>query len=216
MTFHLPRQALVRDQRPALEAADALNHNEYQMFPHLRVRLLIEVRPRESLALYSWRFCPKPPNSTAQLLPESIQKSEPVDRHTLALWRQHLQGETDAAFLYRELAASATAEEQQLYLELADVEDRHTSLWADVFAEYGIAISAQRPSTRVRLFLLFGRLFGDRVLHSLLLREEGLEVKSGCSLVFTLPFSGLLWAWSAGDTSSRKHPIALIAPGLVG
>ena len=38
----------------------------------------------------------------------------------------------------------------------------------------------------------------------------------GCSLVFTLPFSGLLWAWSAGDTSSRKHPIALIAPGLVG
>ena len=38
----------------------------------------------------------------------------------------------------------------------------------------------------------------------------------GCSLVFTLPFSGLLWAWSAGDTSSRKHPIVSIAPGLVG
>ena len=41
-------------------------------------------------------------------------------------------------------------------------------------------------------------------------------VKYGCSLVFTLPFSGLLWAWSAGDTSSRKHPIVSIAPGLVG
>ena len=40
--------------------------------------------------------------------------------------------------------------------------------------------------------------------------------KYGCSLVFTLPFSGLLWAWSAGDTSSRKHPIVSIAPGLVG
>ena len=41
-------------------------------------------------------------------------------------------------------------------------------------------------------------------------------IKKGCSLVFTLPFSGLLWAWSAGDTSSRKHPIVSIAPGLVG
>lgn len=38
----------------------------------------------------------------------------------------------------------------------------------------------------------------------------------GCNFHFTLPFSGLLWAWFAAGASSRKHPIASIAPGLAG
>ena len=48
------------------------------------------------------------------------------------------------------------------------------------------------------------------------LEESKTSLSKGCSLGFTLPFSGLLWAWSARGTSSRKHPIVSIAPGLVG
>src|SRR5256714_6570442 len=102
----------------------------------------------------------------------------PTSAPDLHAFEHHWQDEADAAFLYRVLA---TAEQDQhkksLYLRLAEVEDKHVQIWANLLAENGRRMRSHRPSARTRILALLGRRFGPRFLLPMLLAEEGREVK---------------------------------------
>ena len=97
----------------------------------------------------------------------------------LQAFEHHWQDEADAAYLYRVLALSEKdAHRKSIYLRLADVEDRHVRIWADLLAEHGRAPRAHRPTTRTRLLAALGRAWGPQFLLPMLLAEEGREVKA--------------------------------------
>jgi VIT1/CCC1 family predicted Fe2+/Mn2+ transporter len=100
-----------------------------------------------------------------------------------ATYLEHWQDEADAAFLYRVLAeAEPAAEKRELYRRLAEVEDRHTGLWRKLLADAGIECGAERPTRRARLLAWTARRFGPGLLTTLLLREEGREVRGYLAL----------------------------------
>jgi VIT1/CCC1 family predicted Fe2+/Mn2+ transporter len=101
------------------------------------------------------------------------------DRPTLHSWLHHWQDELDAAYLYVALASEeADPRKQEIYRQLAQVERRHTDLWAKLLADNGHPVPAnERPSLSARIMAWLGRRFGPRYLLPLLLREEGREVK---------------------------------------
>lgn len=94
-------------------------------------------------------------------------------------WLHHHQDESDAAFLYGVLASVEPDEKKRVtYAKLAEVERRHTDLWAKLLADHGQAIPTRvAPSLNARLMAWVGRRLGPRYLLPLLLREEGREVK---------------------------------------
>src|SRR2546428_557413 len=103
-----------------------------------------------------------------------------VDRQTLHLWLHHWQDEGDAAFLYTVLAGQEPdPRKRRIYEKLADVERRHTELWAKLLAENGHTVpeAGPRPTFNARFTAWLGRRFGPGYLLPLLLREEGREVK---------------------------------------
>ena len=99
----------------------------------------------------------------------------PPDLHT---FQHHWQDEADAAFLYRVLASiEHDARRRDVYERLADVEDRHVTIWAEVIRKAGGASGTFRPSGRTRLLAFLGKRFGTGFLLPMLLAEEGREVK---------------------------------------
>ena len=102
----------------------------------------------------------------------------PAHDETSEIWLEHWQDEADAAFLYRLLAdAEPESGRQDVYRRLAAVEDRHAALWRKLLSEAGIECGTPAPSRRARLLAWTARRFGPGVLTTLLLREEGREVK---------------------------------------
>ena len=105
------------------------------------------------------------------------------DRKTLTAWMHHLGDETDAAYLYRILASSEkNPQRSDIYLRIAHVEDRHVGLWRDLLAQHGHQLEAPKPSVRARFLAWLARRFGPSILLSLLLREEGQEVRGYIAL----------------------------------
>jgi VIT1/CCC1 family predicted Fe2+/Mn2+ transporter len=105
------------------------------------------------------------------------------DHKTAATWREHWQDEADAAFLYRVLAGvEPDAERSTLYVQLAEVEDRHTGKWQELLEQGGHTVEPPHPTTRARLLAWLARRFGPGLLTQLLLREEGREVKGYLTL----------------------------------
>jgi predicted membrane protein (TIGR00267 family) len=99
-----------------------------------------------------------------------------IDVHA---FEHHWQDEADAAYLYRLLAAAEPdAKKKDIYSRLADVEDRHVVVWADLLEKHGHRPAKFRPSGRARLLATFGRWFGPGFLLPMLLEEEGREVKA--------------------------------------
>ncbi|HEY3247472.1 MAG TPA: VIT1/CCC1 transporter family protein [bacterium] len=96
----------------------------------------------------------------------------------LKIWHEHWQDEGDAAFLYREIVSRETDDRRRrVFTGLATVEDQHLARWADVLRSAGVQLPPHRPSLRARIMALMGRMFGWRLLASLLLSEEGRETK---------------------------------------
>jgi vacuolar iron transporter family protein len=109
-------------------------------------------------------------------LPPPPAQSQGIDVHA---FEHHWQDEADAAYLYRILAnAEADPKKKSIYARLADVEDRHVVVWADLLSRNGHAPRAFRPSGRARMLATFGRWFGPGFLLPMLLEEEGREVKA--------------------------------------
>ncbi|OYV63206.1 MAG: hypothetical protein B7Z72_14470, partial [Gemmatimonadetes bacterium 21-71-4] len=106
----------------------------------------------------------------------------PIDRETIE-WVDHWKDEADAAFLYRALdEAEPDAERRSLYRRLAEVEDRHAGMWRKLLADAGVECGESRPSRRARLLAWTARRFGPGLLTTLLLKEEGREVRGYLAL----------------------------------
>lgn len=103
--------------------------------------------------------------------------------HETGALLEHWKDETDAAFLYRELAAvERDSTRQELYRKLADVEDRHAAVWSGILADQGQPTGTPKPTARARLMAWTARRFGPGILTHLLLREEGVEVQGYLAL----------------------------------
>lgn len=111
--------------------------------------------------------------------------TESVPQKTAEEWKHHLQDEADAAFLYSVLANEAETSKQSVYQRLADIERRHVGMWRRLLAEHGVEVVAPEPSRRARMMAWLARRFGPSLLTSILLREEGQEVKNYLSLYRT-------------------------------
>ena len=93
-------------------------------------------------------------------------------------YREHLRDESDSAFLYRALAkVEPDAAKRDIYLRLADVEDLHAGLWLKLLADAGEPDPKIGLSGRARALAWVARRFGPGAVSSLMLREEGREVK---------------------------------------
>jgi VIT1/CCC1 family predicted Fe2+/Mn2+ transporter len=107
------------------------------------------------------------------------------DIHTFL---HHWQDEADAAFLYRVLASvEPDTRKSDVYQRLAEVEDRHVTIWADLIRANGGEPGRFRPTGRTRVLTWLGRRFGPGFLLPMLLSEEGREVKSYLDLHRTTP-----------------------------
>jgi VIT1/CCC1 family predicted Fe2+/Mn2+ transporter len=110
-------------------------------------------------------------------MPEAA--APPIPGESLEAFAEHWQDEAEAAYLYRLLGrAEADPHKRDIYLRLAQVEERHTKVWGDLLAASGRPPLAFRPGLRARLMALLGRTLGPRALLPLLLVEEGREVRN--------------------------------------
>jgi vacuolar iron transporter family protein len=108
--------------------------------------------------------------------PKARTNIREIDVHA---FEHHWQDEADAAYLYRLLAAAESdPKKKDVYSRLADVEDRHVVVWADLLTQHGHAPAKFRPSGRARLLAALGRWLGPSFLLPMLLEEEGREVKA--------------------------------------
>ena len=93
-------------------------------------------------------------------------------------WRHHWQDEAAAEFLYRTLAdVEGDPEKKGLYTRLADMEERHTAIWARLLAEKNVHLPPPAPTLRSRILAWWARRFGPGSIIKLLLHEEGQEVR---------------------------------------
>jgi VIT1/CCC1 family predicted Fe2+/Mn2+ transporter len=105
-----------------------------------------------------------------------------------AEWLHHLQDEADAAYLYRRLASGEVNHDKaRVYLQLAEVEDRHTAVWLELLRANGHPAGRPDPTFRARLMGWLAQVFGNRFLLPLLLAEEGREVKGYLAMHRTAP-----------------------------
>jgi VIT1/CCC1 family predicted Fe2+/Mn2+ transporter/rubrerythrin len=105
-------------------------------------------------------------------------------------WLHHLSDEADASFLYRELAGAEPDQKRAgIYRRLADVEDRHVQMWAQLLRDNGHAVPDHRPSLRARFTVWVARRFGVGSVLPMLLQEEGREVKGYLNLYKEAPDS---------------------------
>ena len=96
----------------------------------------------------------------------------------LRTFHEHWQDESDASYLYDILARlEPDPKRASVFGRLRDVETEHARIWARLLDENGRPPGAFKPSARARILALLGRQFGTESLVSLLLREEGREVR---------------------------------------
>ncbi len=100
------------------------------------------------------------------------------DAGSREVYLEHRRDEADSAFLSRVLAeAEPDSSRREIYRRLAEVEDRHTAVWEKLLKDDGMLPPPSRPSARARVLALLARRFGPALLTTLMLREEGREVK---------------------------------------
>ena len=104
------------------------------------------------------------------------------------VFAHHWQDEADAAYLYRILSsAEQDPHKKDLYMRLAEVEDRHVQVWANLMREHGRPPKTFSPTARTHLLARLGHLFGPGFLLPMLLREEGREVKGYLDMHRSMP-----------------------------
>jgi VIT1/CCC1 family predicted Fe2+/Mn2+ transporter len=80
-------------------------------------------------------------------------------------YRENLQDEIDSAAVYRSMAAAEPdAHLATVYRRLAEVEERHASVWEAQLKKAGAKVPPRRPSLRSRVLVALSRRFGARFL----------------------------------------------------
>jgi VIT1/CCC1 family predicted Fe2+/Mn2+ transporter/rubrerythrin len=102
-----------------------------------------------------------------------------IDKKTISSWRLYLQDEIDAAFLYKTLADLINNKKQQkIYLQLAEIEDKHIEVWEKLLSEYNITLGKRTPSLKASILAWHSKKFGPALLSRFMLKEEASEVRS--------------------------------------
>lgn len=97
----------------------------------------------------------------------------------MSVWYHHLQDEADAAYLYKILSRlEKNQRKSKIYLQLSEVEERHKTVWLELLKKNNIDPGKTGPSFKARMFRIIAERFGPGLLSKMMLREEGLEVKS--------------------------------------
>ena len=110
------------------------------------------------------------------------ERAQP-DAKTSKVWKQHLQDEIDASFLYGVFAdLESDADRKRILSELAEVEDRHVTRWHEMLASYNVNVKTQRPTVKARLMAWYARRFGSAFPLAQMLGEEASEVKDYLTL----------------------------------
>ncbi len=101
---------------------------------------------------------------SAQQTPAASRKESTNDE--VRRLARNLQGEIDGGALYRLLASvEPDPARARVFEELAEVEDRHASVWREKLRELGVTVAPSAPSFRVRAIGWLARRFGvDAVL----------------------------------------------------
>ncbi len=80
-------------------------------------------------------------------------------------YKTNYQGEIDGVEIYRRLArAEKDPERAQIFLDLAETETRHVSVWATKLRESGVDPGPVRPSARVRILGFLADKLGARAV----------------------------------------------------
>ncbi len=106
-------------------------------------------------------------------------KNNLIDKNTLSIWQRHLRDEIDAAYLYRVLAGLISdSKKKKIYLQLADVEDKHVAIWKEQIKNHNEKLGKLEPSTKAKFVSWYSKKFGPVLLTRMMLKEEATEVKS--------------------------------------
>lgn len=98
-------------------------------------------------------------------------------------WKYHFREETDANYLYTELAKrTSDPKKKDIYLRLSKIEDKHLIIWKNLLQENNIRITNFSPSFKAKALVWLSDKFGLSILTSTLMREEASEVKDYMSL----------------------------------
>jgi VIT1/CCC1 family predicted Fe2+/Mn2+ transporter len=89
------------------------------------------------------------------------------------LWLQNLVDERDGAALYEGLAKyESDAGKATSFTELAAAERRHAEVWIRKLEKEGVAIPADRPSSRIRALIWLARRLGSEAVVPMILEAE--------------------------------------------
>ncbi|MDP4116123.1 MAG: VIT1/CCC1 transporter family protein [Bacteroidota bacterium] len=98
-------------------------------------------------------------------------------------WMHHFKEETDAAYLYTELAKRVDdPKKKDIYVKLSKIEGKHLAIWKGLLEKNNIKINNFSPSVKARSLVWLSDKFGISILSSALMREEATEVKDYMSL----------------------------------
>lgn len=88
-------------------------------------------------------------------------------------YRENLQDETDGAATYRALASlESDPHLAELYVRLAETEERHGKLWADKLNEAGAPPGDLKPTRRARILIWLAGRLGPGMLVSTIAAQE--------------------------------------------
>ena len=111
------------------------------------------------------------------------EKETKPDAQTIKVWKQHLQDEVDAHYLYDVFATlEPDAARKDILTELAKVEGRHVDRWYEMLMAYSIKYRILRPTLKARLMAWYAHRFGSTFPLSQMLGEEANEVKDYLTL----------------------------------
>ena len=111
------------------------------------------------------------------------EKATKPDSQTIKVWKQHLQDEVDARYLYSVFSGlEPDAERKEILAELAKVESRHVDRWYEMLTTYSVKFRILRPTLKARLMAWYARRFGSGFLLAQMLNEEAGEVKNYLTL----------------------------------
>jgi VIT1/CCC1 family predicted Fe2+/Mn2+ transporter len=92
------------------------------------------------------------------------------------LWLQNLVDERDGAALYEGLARhEKDPEKARSFREIAEAERRHAEIWARKLEKEGVALPADRPSSRVRALIWLARRLGTAAVVPMVLEAEATD-----------------------------------------
>ena len=113
---------------------------------------------------------------------EQEKKTKP-DVQTIKIWKQHLQDEVDARYLYDVFAnLEPDVGRKEILTELAEVESRHVDRWYEMLVAYSITYKIHRPTLKARLMAWYAHRFGSEFPLARMLSEEASEVKDYLAL----------------------------------